>query len=187
MSTSTRRGSPRRPTRTTLEAFDTFEENALAKARYFYERERRYPDASPTTRGSRSTRSAARRACAASAGAGATTSTGGARRGEQRGACSTRSRGVRDAARARYVCAAACVDGGARARRARRGRRARSCDEPRGDGRVRLRSATFCRDELGTTFGEATRGGEGAGESSRARVSRACSRAYASRGALTRR
>ena len=126
---SARRASTEIAEEDALEAFATFEENALAKARYFHARQRACRR-SPTIPGSRSTRSAARRVCGASAGAGARISTGQALDDENNRLLLERLRGAADRG-ARYVCAAAYVDG--ERELVRRGEtRGRIVDAPRG-------------------------------------------------------
>ena len=120
----------------------------------------------------RSTRSAGARACTASDGAVATDlDRPGARRCEQSRCCSSACASASRSPRA------ICVRGGVR-----RWRRASSCVAARSQGRivdgaararrVRLRSVLRFADELGETFGEASREEKAARESSGASVSR---------------
>ena len=95
----------------------------------------------------------------------------GARRREQRHAARGAARRGAIAA-ARYVCAAAYVRRCARGCRARRDVRARSC-ATRAAANGFGYDPYFFSDELGATFGESIACGEGAGESSWSRVSRA--------------
>jgi XTP/dITP diphosphohydrolase len=135
-----------------LEVFDSFEENALAKARYFHELTGRPTFADDSgiavdvlggAPGVRSKR-----------WSGRTDLSDQALDDENNRLLLTRLRGEMDR-RAQYVCAAAFVDGGRRL--VERGVvSGRLIDEPRGLHGFGY-DPFFLSDELGRTFGEATR------------------------------
>lgn len=145
-------GIPTSPDEEAVEAFGTFEENALAKARYFREvsglpavadDSGLVVEALGGAPGVRSRR-----------WSGRTDLEGVALDAANNATLCAALAGVADRA-ARYVCAAALSDG--RADRTWRGETAgRIIDEPRGDEGFGY-DPYFLSDELGVTFGEASR------------------------------
>jgi XTP/dITP diphosphohydrolase len=144
-------GIPERPDEDALEVFDTFEENALAKARYFH-RVAGMPVVAddsglvvPALSGAPGVVS--------KRWSGRKDLSGQALDDENNRLLLERLRGVSDR-RAHYVCAAAYVDD--RREIVRRGEvHGRIVDSPLGAGGFGY-DPFFCADELGRTFGEAS-------------------------------
>lgn len=140
------------PEEDALEVFDTFEENALAKARYFHQKTRMPVVADDS--GIAVVALGGRPGVLSKRWSGRTDLSGQALDDENNRLLLEALRNATDA-RAYYVCAAAYVDGAREI--VRRGEvHGRIIDEPRGRGGFGY-DPYFLSDELGRTFGEAAR------------------------------
>lgn len=136
-----------------LERFETFEENALAKARYFFERAGRRPTVADDS-GLEVVALGGRPGVRTKRWSGRSDLSGRALDAANNAKMLRELTGVDDR-RARYVCVAAYID--ARGERVFRGESAgRILDTPRGTGGFGY-DPLFLSDDLGVTFAEATR------------------------------
>jgi XTP/dITP diphosphohydrolase len=136
-----------------LEHFDTFEDNALAKARYFFERAGRRPTAADDS-GLEVVALGGRPGVRTKRWSGRTDLSGRALDAANNAKMLSELSGVADR-RARYVCVAAYID--AQGERVFRGESTgRILDAARGTGGFGY-DPLFLSDDLGVTFAEATR------------------------------